>query len=113
LNSLQVYASGARNFLFLDVPPVQKSPMSMKVPTGLISEATSIKDWGSRLGTMSNNLRAKHPDATVIEFSTYKLFESILNNTKAYKQTSGLTILDTFCDGYSKSVILRDSFLNC
>jgi hypothetical protein len=56
---------------------------------------------------MTSKLRARHPDATVIEFSTYKLFESILNDTKAYKQTAGLTIMDTFCDGYSKSVTLQ------
>jgi hypothetical protein len=76
----------------------------MKVPTGLVTEATSVKDWGSRLANMTNKLRVRHPDATVIEFSTYKLFESILNNTKAYKQTAGLTVMDTFCDGYSKFV---------
>ena len=81
----------------------------MKVPTGLVTEATFIKDWGNHLNNMTNKLRARHPDTTVIEFSTYKLFESILNDTKAYKQTAGLTIMDTFCDGYSKSVTLQFS----
>ncbi len=78
----------------------------MKVPTGLVTEATSVKDWGSRLTNMTDRLRTRHPDTTVIEFSTYKLFESILNDTKAYKQTAGLKILDTFCDGYSECVNL-------
>jgi hypothetical protein len=74
--------------------------------TGIAIETSYIKDWASRLSSMAQNLRANHRDATVIEFSTYKLFDSILGDPKAYKQTAKLQNMTEFCDAYSGYVAI-------
>jgi phospholipase/lecithinase/hemolysin len=79
--------------------------------TGHAIQASDIDDWARHLGIMTQNLRANHPDATVIEFSTYKLFDSILSNPKAYKQTAKLQNMTDFCNAYSGYVVIQATIL--
>jgi hypothetical protein len=89
---------------------VQKSPMELKSKGNAI-QASDIQDWASHLGSMTQNLRTNHPDATVIEFSTYKLFDSILADPKAFKQTTKLQNMTDFCNAYSGYVAILAAFL--
>jgi phospholipase/lecithinase/hemolysin len=98
----KVYSSGARNFLFLDVPPLQKSPLSQKYPATLSSEQAALKDWAGRLNKLSETLKSRHPEVMARTFSTYRVFEKILENPKTFPQTTGLKEITGFCDQYSK-----------
>jgi phospholipase/lecithinase/hemolysin len=98
----QVYSSGARNFLFLDVPPLQKSPMSQKYPASLSKEQAALKNWASRLDGLASALKSRHPEVMARTFSTYNVFDKIIENPRAFPQTSNLKEIADFCDQYSK-----------
>jgi hypothetical protein len=84
--------------MFLDVPPVQKSPMSQRFPDALSHETKTIQDWGSRLANLTSIFQKNHPDATIIEFSTYKVLDAILDKPSVYAQTASLKNVTGFCD---------------
>jgi phospholipase/lecithinase/hemolysin len=98
----KVYNSGARNYLFLDVPSLQNSPMSKKYPGSLSTEVIALKNWANRLDTLVQTLRSKHPDVMAQTFSTYAVFDRIFQNPKSYQQTSNLKDVTGFCEQYSK-----------
>ena len=98
----KVYHSGARNFLFLDVPSLQNSPMSRKHPEGIATEVAALKNWGSRLGSLAQTLTTQHPDVMARTFSTYAVFDRINQNPKSYQQTSNLRDVTGFCQQYAK-----------
>src|ERR1700753_854331 len=98
----KVYHSGARNFLFLDVPSLQNSPMSRKYPQSLDLEKAALKNWASRLDALVSALKTKHPDVMAQSFSTYAVFDKVFANPKSYQQTSNLKDVTGFCEQYSK-----------
>ncbi|RMZ67627.1 fungal cellulose binding domain-containing [Pyrenophora seminiperda CCB06] len=59
-----LYATGARNFLFLAVPPVNLAPLTLQAgdaATAVAKEGEAIADWNKRLDIMVAAFQAKHP----------------------------------------------------
>ncbi|CAL1704183.1 unnamed protein product [Somion occarium] len=77
-----LYVLGARNFLFIDVPPIHRSPA---VPVGR-AESTSLinKLWNQILREAVTHFTSTHPDATAFIYSSYNLFTRILDDPVAY-----------------------------
>ncbi|KAK0459791.1 uncharacterized protein EV420DRAFT_1629173 [Desarmillaria tabescens] len=74
----KLYDAGARNFLFIDVPPIHKSPA---VSSYLADSASvSYHDWNSCLAKALGSFASSHPDTTVMLFSSYQTFCSIFDN---------------------------------
>ena len=96
----EVYETGARNFLFIDVPPIERSPAcespkiwyraSTKVL--LVNGTETLKrrygatynTWNSVLRGQLSQFTATHADATVVAFSSYELFNKVLDNPADY-----------------------------
>lgn len=82
----QLYNTGARNFLILNIPPLDRMPFSRKwkypVPP------LAVSDWNARLAFVASDLRLNHPDATVFHFDTHALFNDVIDDPKSYPQTS-------------------------
>ncbi|KAH8834004.1 SGNH hydrolase-type esterase domain-containing protein [Flagelloscypha sp. PMI_526] len=78
----QLYDAGARNFLFMDVPPVELSP-AMRSSFGERAKA-SITNWNKCLHQSAQKLAAAHPETTVLIFSLHKLFSALLHDPEAY-----------------------------
>ncbi|KAF2205557.1 hypothetical protein GQ43DRAFT_362154 [Delitschia confertaspora ATCC 74209] len=97
----KLYKSGARNFLYLTVPPIEKSPLTVASGDWAIEhEGLAIQDWNKRVQTMANNLQKKHSDAVAFVHDTYAVFNKTLANPKAYPQTSGLKNTTNYCEAY-------------
>ncbi|KAF2099755.1 hypothetical protein NA57DRAFT_75260 [Rhizodiscina lignyota] len=115
----EVYQSGARNFMFLNVPPIQRAPKTALAPNasaqGLVEkESTAIADWNMRLVNMASNLTSTYSDATAFVFDTYGLFNNALDNPKAYEQTKMLKNTTNFCASYEDGTSKPDTFnRNC
>ncbi|KAJ8118333.1 hypothetical protein OPT61_g664 [Boeremia exigua] len=100
----QVYKTGARNFLFLSVPPVQLAPLTLNQNDGgyaVEAEGKVIQDWNQRLTSMTQAFKKKNKDANLFVHDTYKVFNDVINNPKAYPQTSGLKNVTDFCAAYA------------
>jgi hypothetical protein len=97
----KVYDSGARNFLLMDVPAIQNSPL-LQAADDVKDQTAAIKDWALRLMDLATDLKMKHADVTVEVFSTYAVFQNILKASNAYSQTAQLKQLSGYCAAYMK-----------
>jgi phospholipase/lecithinase/hemolysin len=103
----QVYEAGARNFLFLSVPPVNLSPLILnQADNGYASEYEGrvIADWNARLANMTAKFKAKHAGVTTFVHDTNALFTKIIKDPKSFEQTAGLRNVTGYCKAYAKYV---------
>jgi phospholipase/lecithinase/hemolysin len=103
----QIYATGARNFLFLNVPPVNLSPLILtQNDNGYAAEyeGKTIADWNARVVAMSNAFKANHTGVTTFVYDTNALFSKVIQDPKSVEQTSGYKNVTGFCAAYQKYV---------
>ncbi|KAF2674189.1 hypothetical protein BT63DRAFT_449181 [Microthyrium microscopicum] len=105
----ELYSSGARNFLFMDVPTIERSPQSQKYPTTLAKLTEFEKYWAKQIADVLVKTVNRHADATVVTYSTYDLFERVLKDPKSTPQTSKLTVITPeFCQAYKDGNVNGD-----
>jgi len=104
-----LYTSGAKNFLFLLVPPVQRSPLTMGHSSDPATqknitetEKKAIFDFNTLLTNAADSLIRNHNDTTIFVFDTYTLYDTALSNVTAYNETAWLANTTSFCDAYKK-----------
>ena len=103
----QLYASGARNYLFINVPPIQRSPQTIDTskttnPNALSQDQSAIEMWNQRLIDLMNSFAANHTDVSTFLLDSYALFNSVLDNPAQYPQTAGYKNVTGYCPKYSK-----------
>lgn len=74
------YEAGGRNFLFVDVPPIHRTP---SVPEHGDS-ALQYQQWNNIYTTHIENFAASHPNASVFLFSSWDSFNRALDNPSAH-----------------------------
>ncbi|KAF8154742.1 hypothetical protein B0H34DRAFT_852737 [Crassisporium funariophilum] len=95
----KLYHCGARNFLFIDVPPIHRSPA---ISEGEESEMSTIYlKWNASLRIAIQTFCKAHPKISAFLFSSFQLFDSILDTPEAYgfksedaRQSGGTIWLD-------------------
>ncbi|KAI0033342.1 SGNH hydrolase-type esterase domain-containing protein [Vararia minispora EC-137] len=77
----QLYVTGARNFLFIDLPPIHRSPAG----------SNAVGNYGARFWGFNEAIKRKiqefaanHPDATLVLYSSWAAFTRVLDNPAAY-----------------------------
>ncbi|KAI4161073.1 MAG: hypothetical protein LQ342_005236 [Letrouitia transgressa] len=102
----QLYAAGARNFIFLNVPPVDRSPGSLTQDAATqASLAGYIGELNFRLIALVWNLGYHYPDTTSWLFDTNWLFTQLLNNGPGtFQQTALYTNISDYCGAYQRYV---------
>ena len=108
---MQIYKSGGRNFLFLNVPPVERSPLAQAndVPSQAL-EASAIEDFNDRVATLAASFQYTYRDTTVFQFNAHRVFNQVLSNPAAYPQTAGYKNTTAYCDAYANGTPAWDSF---
>ncbi|OTB09418.1 carbohydrate esterase family 16 protein [Hypoxylon sp. CI-4A] len=98
----QLYSSGARNFVFLGVPPVDRSPLTIgQGVNSVTTEKAAIADWNRRVFDLSNDLKANHTDEVNIWlYDANASFAEVLDDPSTYEQTAGLKNTTDFCAAY-------------
>lgn len=107
----QLYTSGARNFLFLNVPPVNRSPLT--VAAGASSqalEAEAIAEWNARVYLLSKNLTHAHRDVTSFVFDTNSLFNRVLDYPCVSPITCPYQNTTDYCVAYENGTPTPTSF---
>ncbi|PFH54294.1 carbohydrate esterase family 16 protein [Amanita thiersii Skay4041] len=77
----ELYEAGARNFLFFDVPPIDRSPAIAKYLEG---EVKNYSNWNTSLKETIQTFASRHNDITVLLFAVSETFNKILDNPKTY-----------------------------
>ncbi|TFY83058.1 hypothetical protein EWM64_g954 [Hericium alpestre] len=78
----QLYGAGARNFLFVDVPPIHRSPIGTQ--PGLTDYFTPFAIWNEELRRAVAAFAASHADVTAMVYSSWATFSRVLDNPAAY-----------------------------
>ncbi|KAL0565021.1 hypothetical protein V5O48_017010 [Marasmius crinis-equi] len=83
-----LYQTGARNFLFLNLPPFDRSP------GGNYSEEVKdeILKWNTLLPTQISNFTDTYPDVTAFLFDTQALWDEFYANPEEFNITDPDTI---------------------
>ncbi|KAF8601026.1 hypothetical protein BDV93DRAFT_525070 [Ceratobasidium sp. AG-I] len=74
------YDVGARNFLFVNVPPTNRAPFSHNNAT----LASLITTWNSQLQTSIATFRVKYPEVTAFYYDSWTLYTKLLDNPATY-----------------------------
>ncbi|KAJ7501057.1 hypothetical protein B0H11DRAFT_1713773 [Mycena galericulata] len=77
----KLYAAGARIFLFIDVPPIKRTPAGMKASSDI---SATYMNWNAGLRTNAVKFASAHPDARVLIFSAFDSFTRILDDPKKH-----------------------------
>lgn len=97
----QIYATGARNFLFLQVPPVNLAPLTLENGEWSIeNEGKAIQVWNDKLKEMTASFGAKHADAELLVHQTWDLYNKVIENPASFEQTAGLKNVTGYCKAY-------------
>lgn len=101
-----LYNAGARNFVFLTVPPVDRSPLATTGGDAAAPalEKADIAAFNSLLKDgLAVELKSQHAsNANVWVVDTGALFNAVLDNPAAYPQTAGYKNTTSFCEAYGK-----------
>ncbi|KAI9735806.1 MAG: hypothetical protein M1834_001271 [Cirrosporium novae-zelandiae] len=107
----ELYEAGARNFLFLNVPPVDRSPLTIAQGTSAQTiEAADIADFNAKITNLTSSLEKTHLDATVFLFNTHEIFTQVLDDPTSYPQTELYKNTTDYCTAYEDGTDEWDSY---
>jgi phospholipase/lecithinase/hemolysin len=97
-----LYYYGARNFVLLNVPPINVSPdTASKGPEKQGLEKSALADFNYKVHGLISGMRSSHPDGVFFEFDTHYLYETVISTPKAYPQTQSLQNTTEYCGPYT------------
>lgn len=102
----QLHTAGARNFLFLNVPPIHRAPHQPRNS----SLAKSIPSWNVRLANLATSFGSTYSGTSVFLFDTYSLFNRILDAPGDFEHTRHLSNLKDQCDAYVEKVTSQEMY---
>ncbi|KAF8625822.1 hypothetical protein AX15_005202 [Amanita polypyramis BW_CC] len=79
----ELYEAGSRNFLFIDVPPIERSPAGVRLGRSRKRENRYDK-WNIALREAITTFAAGHEDITVLLYSSHATFTKILDEPGKY-----------------------------
>jgi phospholipase/lecithinase/hemolysin len=85
-----LYEAGARNFVFFNVPPTDRSPAGKFSRASLIigrdsnSLRSQIGDWNVALAELATRFRQFHTDVDVLVYDVAALFAEVLDHPTKY-----------------------------
>jgi len=96
-----MYNAGGRNFAFLTVPPINKTPLMLAESSSAQSEeATVIASFNSQLSSLASTFQSQNSGSKVVVVDTQAPFNAALNSPTSYgASSSGATCYNS--DGVS------------
>jgi phospholipase/lecithinase/hemolysin len=92
-----VYAAGYRNFLFMNLPPLDRTPGAIAAgPAAALPNTTMVHTWNNLIGSFAADFSVTHPGSEVMVFDTYTYLNGILDNHLQY----GFSNITGFCLRY-------------
>lgn len=98
----QIYAAGGRNYVFINVPPLDRTPLI--VPQGASAVALSKADvaaWNQKVVDFAKTLKTKG-DTNVWVYDSNKSFGDVIDNPSSHPETAGLKNTTDYCTAYQK-----------
>ncbi|KAH7377618.1 hypothetical protein BKA66DRAFT_384836, partial [Pyrenochaeta sp. MPI-SDFR-AT-0127] len=107
-----MYLAGARNFLFMNVPAVHRSPFIRSGGnTNAQANVNAIQNFNNRLQAMIDEFAKSRTDVTTFLFDNFALYNDILNDPQRRPETGVYTNTTGFCPQYSARTYNESSFI--
>jgi phospholipase/lecithinase/hemolysin len=97
-NVEKIYNLGYKDFLFMNLPPLDRGPGTPKVNASLVSSFNKIH------AAYADIFQAKHKDAKVLQFDVNSVLNSVLNRYQDY----GFKNVTDYCPAYNQPDILTE-----
>ncbi|KAI0593252.1 hypothetical protein F4775DRAFT_523188 [Biscogniauxia sp. FL1348] len=102
--------AGARNFVFVSVPPVDRSPLTAgQGADAAAREKAAIATWNGRVGDLAAALKADTPEANVWVYDANASFGAVMDDPGAYEATAGLKNTTDYCAAYENGTSDQDT----
>jgi phospholipase/lecithinase/hemolysin len=99
-----VYDLGYKNYLFMKLPPLNRTPPNLIRPAGPLPNATMIEWYNDALLNHSETFAAKHEDSKVMVFDTTTFLNYVLDHPTQY----GIKNTTDYCAAYDQPYINTD-----
>jgi phospholipase/lecithinase/hemolysin len=97
-NVEKIYSLGYKDFLFMNLPPLDRGPGTPKVNASLVSSFNKIH------AAYADIFQAEHKDAKVLQFDVNSVLNSVLNRYQDY----GFKNVTDYCPAYNQPDILTE-----
>ncbi|KAH8197765.1 hypothetical protein TruAng_008054 [Truncatella angustata] len=101
----KLYDSGARNFLFLNVPPLEKAPtilQSSSNSTKYPLMQRAVADYNEKLYKMVRQVRHNFAYTSVFFYDAHALFDAVLADPSQYGETASIHDTTSYCKDYAR-----------
>ena len=99
----QISQAGGKNFLFINVPPVDQSPLTAEQGADSQAlEATAIESFNSRINDLASEVQAADEGAGVMQFDSAAVFAEVLADPTSHAETAGYKNTTEYCEDYQK-----------
>ncbi|KAL4947982.1 hypothetical protein BDW69DRAFT_203897 [Aspergillus filifer] len=100
-----LYELGARNFLLLNAPPLERSPAVTGFETADVRIPRCLNmttDWNDRLEGLQGDFEDDYGDANVFLLDTNALFNEVIDDPTKYEQTAVYKDTSSQCGAYNE-----------
>lgn len=99
----ELYYAGARNFALLNVPPVDRAPLTLvQSKANQTAERKDIQSWNTMMNNMAHELKSAFKDINVFSIDAHSIFTKILDNPASNPLTAGYLNTTNYCLAYEK-----------
>ncbi|KAF2170240.1 carbohydrate esterase family 16 protein [Zasmidium cellare ATCC 36951] len=96
-----LYQTGARNFVLLNVPPIDRDPITTETGEAAVeSQKTDIAAWNGKVNSIVKNLNRK-PGVTAFLFDANALYNKVIDEPCSYPETCALKDTSSYCPMYA------------
>ncbi|CAE6449682.1 unnamed protein product [Rhizoctonia solani] len=78
------YNTGARAFLFIDIPPINRAPLIVKDEISSRKVVLGCNLWNEKLNEMAQQFSKEHVDSSCFQYSSFRLLTNILDDPTEY-----------------------------
>ena len=99
-----LYKAGARNFLLLTLPPLERCPRVTKSDdaTRIPRVAKAVSEWNKRVRSLQSSIQKNYSKSTVFVYDTYHLMNNVINKPSSYSETKIYKDTRGYCSAYAK-----------
>jgi len=97
---VDLYNLGARNFMLMNIPPIESSPLA-ETEERVDDWSRWVEEWNKDVLGLAANITVDYPDTTVFMFDTYKLFTAVMTDPCSHTETCAFRDTTTFCGAYA------------
>ncbi|KAL4893128.1 hypothetical protein BDV59DRAFT_202107 [Aspergillus ambiguus] len=97
-----LYNTGARNYLLINVPPLERTPAVIEdnTPDRVELEKAAVLDYNERLLSLIEDVKSSYSDVTVFHYDAHTLFNKVIDDPSQFSLTERYKDVTTVCEAY-------------